>query len=473
MTRAQPRDTLHSFGQAVLSVHHWKARIVLWTAGAAVGGCAVAFAKLGDLAQACFGQIAHASILWPWLLCPIGFAVIAWATKTFFRGSEGSGIPQIIFSLRPDGGETAARLLRPRHIAGRMVLATGALFCGGSIGREGPSVHVGAVVANLFGRWLPQGASASQQRALILAGGAAGVAAAFNAPLAGIVFAIEELARSFEERSSGVALTAVILAGIISIVLAGDYTYFGQPVVAASARGVSLGTFIVALAGGLLGGLFSRGILIGVRGFPGQVGRLQRERPVVFAALCGLTVALLGTVFGGLTFGSGYSQARHVLEANAHLPWFYAPARGLATMVAFLSGVPAGVLAPSLSAGAGLGQLVADITHQTTAVPYAILGMCAYLAGVTQAPLTSFVIVIEMTTQHAMVLPLMINAALATAVSKLLSPPLYQALADRYSTWSAPPQAAEAQAVPEKKAPDEKIPDEGIADEKVPESEPD
>jgi H+/Cl- antiporter ClcA len=105
----------------------------------------------------------------------------------------------------------------------------------------------------------------------------------------------------------------------------------------------------------------------------------------------------------------------------------------LATLAASLSGIPAGLLAPSLSVGAGLGQFVADITGQFTDVPFAILGMCGYLAGVTQAPLTSLVIVMEMTTQHAMVLPLMITAAIATAVSKLLSPPLYRALAQRYA----------------------------------------
>ena len=93
----------------------------------------------------------------------------------------------------------------------------------------------------------------------------------------------------------------------------------------------------------------------------------------------------------------------------------------------------AGLLAPSLSVGAGFGQFIADILGQTSAVPFAILGMCGYLAGVTQAPLTALVIVMEMTSQHAMVLPLMVTAALATAVSKLITPPLYQSLADRYA----------------------------------------
>jgi H+/Cl- antiporter ClcA len=247
------------------------------------------------------------------------------------------------------------------------------------------------------------------------------------------VFAIEELSRSFEERASGATLTAVVLSGVVAIAIVGDYTYFGQPVVSTAAQSVSLGTFLVALAGGLAGGLFSRLTLVGVSGLPSLLGKLRERRPALFAGLCGLVIALIGAVSGGLTYGTGYAEARSILEDHVHLPWFYAPTRALATLAASLSGVPAGLLAPSLSVGAGLGQLVADLSGQLTAVPFAILGMCGYLAGVTQAPLTSLVIVMEMTTQHAMVLPLMITAAVATTISKLLSPPLYQTLADRYA----------------------------------------
>jgi H+/Cl- antiporter ClcA len=268
---------------------------------------------------------------------------------------------------------------------------------------------------------------------LILAGGAAGVAAAFNTPLAGIVFAIEELSRSFEERASGAALTAVILAGIVSIALVGDYAYFGHPVVTQVPRALAPGVLGVALASGLAGGLFSRATLWSVRGLTAIFGRAQRGNPVMFAAACGLIVAAIGSACGGLTYGTGYNEAKSVLVSNAHLPWFYGPARALATLVTYLSGIPAGLLAPSLSVGAGLGQLAADVGGQASAVPSAILGMCGYLAGVTQAPLTSFVIVMEMTQQHALLLPLMVSAAIATAVSKLLTPPLYQTLAQRYS----------------------------------------
>jgi H+/Cl- antiporter ClcA len=122
------------------------------------------------------------------------------------------------------------------------------LFCGGSIGREGPTVHVGAVIVNSVGRLMPGRRFPGQRHALVLAGGAAGVAAAFNTPLAGIVFAIEELSRSFEERASGTTLTTVILAGVAAIALVGDYTYFGLPQVTALASRVKPEVLVVAAA---------------------------------------------------------------------------------------------------------------------------------------------------------------------------------------------------------------------------------
>jgi H+/Cl- antiporter ClcA len=417
----------------LVSAPRWKARLLMWGSACAVGIAAVAFAKIADVAQLGLRRIVGVHSWAPWLLAPVGFFVIAWLTRRYFRGAEGSGIPQTIFALRADSGEAGELLLKPRVVIGRVVLAAAGLLCGGSIGREGPTVHVGAVIVNGISRWIPKGHAEAQRHAMILAGGAAGVAAAFNTPLAGIVFAIEELSRSFEERASGTTLTTVIIAGIVAIALMGDYTYFGQPSVSTQASSITFALLLVAVVCGMAGGVFSRVTLLCASGLPGALGKLRRERPAVFAGLCGIGIAALGAWSGGLTYGTGYDEARSILESNAHLSWNYAPARAIATLLSYLSGIPAGLLAPSLSVGAGLGQFMADHIGQSSAVPFAILGMCGYLAGVTQAPLTSFVIVMEMTAEHAMVLPLMLTAAIATALSKLITPPLYQSLADRYS----------------------------------------
>jgi H+/Cl- antiporter ClcA len=437
MSLPSARQIVHRVQHSLLSAERWRARLVIWIGGAVVGGMAVAFARCTDLALAALHRLTHAVFWLPYLLAPVGFATLSFLTRRYFAGAEGSGIPQTIFALRPDAGDVGARLLRPRVAVGRMVLAIAGILCGGSIGREGPTVHVGAIIIRAFARFVPHGDADAQRRALILAGGAAGVSAAFNTPLAGIVFAIEELSRSFEERASGTVLSAVIIAGVVAIALVGDYTYFGQPGVVNVPSVFAATTISVAIAGGLAGGLFSRITLIGVTAMPGAVGRIRTNRPVLFAFLCGLLVAGLAAASGGLTYGTGYGEARGILESGAHLPWYYAPARATATLAAFFSGIPAGILSPSLSVGAGLGQTMADLAHEPSAVPFAILGMCGYLAGVTQAPLTSLVIVMEMTTQHAMVLPLMITAVMGTAVSKLLTPPLYQTLAQRYATPAA------------------------------------
>ncbi|HEX4150800.1 MAG TPA: chloride channel protein [Steroidobacteraceae bacterium] len=416
----------------LLSYRHWQARLLMWGAAAAVGLAAVCFAKIADLAQLELRRLLGISAIIPWVLAPLGFCAIAWLTRRYFKGAEGSGIPQTIYSIRSDSRELGELFLKPSVVVGRVALAAAGLLCGGSIGREGPTVHVGAVIMRGFSRWMPKGRMHAQRHAMVLAGGAAGVAAAFNTPLAGIVFAIEELSKSFEERASGTTLTAVILAGVVAIAAVGDYNYFGQPQVLAEATTITPIMLLVAALCGLGGGLFSLLTLTTANRLPGSLQRFRREHPALFAGLCGLLVAALGAASGALTYGTGYEEARSILENHAHLSWVYAPARAAATLVSYLSGIPAGLLSPSLSVGAGFGQFLADHLGQSSAVPFAILGMCGYLAGVTQAPLTSLVIVMEMTEQHAMVLPLMVTAAIATAMSKLVSRPLYQSLADRY-----------------------------------------
>lgn len=411
--------------------------MLLWVAAGTTGAVAVGFAWLADKAQDLFLKLYQVAEWWPWIVAPLGMALISKVTRSFFRGAEGSGIPQTIFALGSGSGVLGQQLLRLRIVAARIGLAAAALLCGASIGREGPTVHVGAAITEALGRWMPTGEVRARRHALILAGGAAGVAAAFNTPLAGVVFAIEELSRSFEERASGTTLTAVILAGVVAIGLSGNYSYFGEPRLYPDAHVVSLGVIVVALASGLAGGLFSRLTLAISTGAPGFLGRWQKRYPIWVAAACGLVIAALGALTGGMTFGTGYNEARMALEGGAVLSPLYAPARALATLVSFMSGVPAGILAPSLSVGAGIGVALSGVVGHAGGAEIAVLAMCGYLAGVTQAPLTSFVIVMEMTTGHQIVLPLMLVATVGTMVSKLLSPPLYRTLAERYAKAEA------------------------------------
>lgn len=137
-------------------------------------------------------------------------------------------------------------------------------------------------------------------------------------------------------------------------------------------------------------------------------------------------------MISGQTCGTDYAEARAMIEGQAEVSWAYAPARALATLAALVSGIPGGLFAPSLSIGTGLGQWESALLREPAGSRWAALGMCGYLAGVTQSPLTAIVIVLERTVGHAMALPLMLTAAIGAGASRLVGPPLYRTLADRY-----------------------------------------
>ena len=286
----------------------YRRRALFLVGGVVVGCLAVMMAVVADRAQQAFALlVAH----WHWapfLVTPAGFAVSAYLTRRFFPGAQGSGIPQVIAARKLDGLEARSRLVSLRLAAAKIGLLMLGLLCGASSGREGPTVQVGAATMAVLGRLEPH-----RQPGLLLAGSAAGIAAAFNAPLAGIIFGIEEMSRSFEQRSSVLVLVTVIAAGLTSLTLLGNYTYFGIGHGAMLAGWQWLSVPIVLLVGGLLGGIFSRFVIaIAHGGVPQGLATLVRNYPVVFAAACGLLVAICGLLSDNSTFGTGYAQAQAI-----------------------------------------------------------------------------------------------------------------------------------------------------------------
>jgi H+/Cl- antiporter ClcA len=271
------------------------------------------------------------------------------------------------------------------------------------------------------------------ERGLILAGGAAGVAAAFNTPLAGVVFAIEEMSRSFESRTSGTVMTAVIVAGIVSLWWLGDYTYFGSTSAVLEGSRAWVPVVLCGVVGGFAGGAFSQLLIIFSRGIPGRIGKYATANPIRFAAYCGFALALIGAISGGTTYGTGYHEARSIMEGSGDVPSTFGILKLLATLISYVSGIPGGVFAPSLAIGAGIGNNLSTLLPYAPAGAVIVLGMVAYFAGVVQAPVTAFVIVIEMTDNHDMIVPLMAASLLAAGCSRIVCRrPLYKALADQF-----------------------------------------
>lgn len=410
----------------LLSPVAWKARLALWGGALLVGLAAAAFAISSEHANGLFLAIIGVS---PWLalvVCPLGLMAAVGLTRRFFPGAEGSGIPQTLAALEVQPGEgLRSAVLSMRIAVGKILIALLGLCAGASIGREGPTVHIGAAIMFTMGR-VVRFPPHYMERALIMAGGAAGVAAAFNTPLAGVVFAIEEIARSFEERTNGIVLTAVIFAGLTAVVLLGNYNYFGSTGASLEDVGDWLVVPVCAVVGGFLGGAFSQALISGSR----RLASFYRAHPMWLAGACGLVVAGVGLLSGDLTYGTGYHEAKHAITTGEALSPAYPFLKMAATIASYLSGIPGGIFAPSLATGAGLGADLAGWFPDTPAGAVIILGMVGYFTGVVQTPITAFVIVMEMTDNQGMLLPLMATAFIADGVSKIICPePIYRVLA--------------------------------------------
>ena len=406
----------------------WRTRVTLWVAATLAGLLVVMFARLADLALMQFTQQSAARPWLPFIYTPLIGMFVVWMTSRFFTGAQGSGIPQVIAATRlAHQGKPVNKLVSLRLAFAKIGLGTLALTGGFSAGREGPSVQVAASIMHFFHRYLPN-ARIIRPEDLILAGGAAGIAAAFNTPLAGVAFAVEELGRKLETRTSGVLLSTIILSGMVAIALQGNYNYFGHFDVQEANFDIVLPILAIGIGCGVMGGLFSRMLLWPQRYRSFVVWEWRRLHPVWFAGGCGMIVAILGWLSGGMSFGSGYGITSQIIVSDVGLPWHAPITRFLATVVTFFSGIPGGIFAPSLAVGAAVGANVAEY-FALAAQPIIALCMVGFLAAVTQSPITSAIIVMEMIDSHGMVISLMAVALIAKAVSARMGPELYQQLA--------------------------------------------
>ncbi len=408
-------------------------QLIFWGGGILVGVVAAVFAMLGSKADDFFRALVHYNQYLPLLVTPAGFVLGVYLTRKYFSGAEGSGIPQALISLDASGEGISNRLLSMRMVVGKVLLTVMALFCGASMGREGPTVHLGAAIMHSLGRYTHL-TSKHIKRGLILTGGGAGIAAAFNTPLAGVMFAIEEMARSFDRRYSGMIMIGVIVAGMAAVVVYQDnYHYYGQLPANIDFSWVWLAVLICGVVGGALGGMFSKILVVGSK----KLGPLMPDHWAKIAIVCGLIVAGLGLLSSGTTFGTGYIEAKQIVvcagvdSCTANVDLLYPIYKIFATIATYLTSLPGGLFAPSLASGAGLGSDLAMLFPAQLTSTIVILGMIGYFTGVVQTPITAFVIVMEMTGNQDLVMAMMATALIAAGTSKLICrKPVYEALAE-------------------------------------------
>ncbi|MFE8071386.1 chloride channel protein [Marinobacteraceae bacterium S3BR75-40.1] len=408
------------------SLQDWKIQLIFWMGALMVGLTIQLFAIATEHASEWFEASLEYSRYTPLVTAPLGMMLVVWVMTRVSMAVQGSGIPQVLLVIKQRYSWLRPAFLSIRVAATKLVLTCAGLMFGASIGREGPSVHIGAAIMHRVGK---RGALHKRylDNSLIVAGGAAGVAAAFNAPMAGIVFAIEELSQSFEQRTSGTLIVAIILSGVVVLAMSGHYSYFGNAKGALPLETSWYAIIITAIICGALGGLF--GLLL-VKGTHWLAPHLRRY-PLRIAAACGLIVALIGFMTGGVTYGSGYEQAKVLITGEESGDWLFPIAKFAATLVSYYSGIPGGLFSPSLATGAGLGALIGEHLPGVSVTAITVVAMASYLSGVIQRPITSFVIVLELTgNNHEFLLPLMAGAFIAYGASKLVHlRPLYDALA--------------------------------------------
>jgi H+/Cl- antiporter ClcA len=401
-----------------------------WGGAVAVGLMAVLYARWSTEAYNMFIGWIDGRAWLAFIITPALTVLAVFLTRRWFSGSEGSGIPQVLAALHGPPDETVmSRLFGLRVIAGKVIVSLLGFLGGMTIGREGPTVHLGAAIMAETRRLYPH-RNIRLERQLLIAGAAAGLSAAFNTPLAGIIFAIEEIARDFESRTNGTMITAVVFSGLVSLALAGNYLYFGQINVPENLGiGFALPVILAGLLCGLFGAAFNWALLHWEKWMPAPLRNLRASKPLLYALVIGLAIATLGVATGGETWGSGYDQARHLLEGSAPLNQTYAITKWTAMVISYMAGIPGGLFSPSLSIGAGLAQWVHWAFAWAPLAALIALCMTGYLAAVTQSPLTSFVIVMEMTNGTGLLIPMMATALLAARISGAFTPPLYEALA--------------------------------------------
>ncbi len=425
------------YSSSLLSLSAWKQRLVFWLGAVFVGLLIVAMTLLSEWAGETYRKLSEQFFFFNFIVAPVGLSVTAWLTFRFFPGSERSGIPQVKTALELTGDLSQRhRLLSLKILFAKMLLPIMGLLSGASVGFGGPATHVGASLMISLGKAV-RFPKHYMDRGLILAGSAAGFAAMFSAPLAGIIFAIEEMGRALEEKVSSLVLTAIVFSGMTAYAFFNSYIFFSDKVLFMPWGPGWLSIPVCGLAGGLLGGIFSKIITTG-----GRILKRTGFSIVTIAFVSGGIIAILGFYSQGSSFGTGYQQAKLILTGQQTIdPWFPLY-KMLATCATFFSGIPSGIFVPSIATGAGIG---ANLAHWLPIAPAEImilLSITAYFSGMLQSPLTSFVIVMEMTNSNEILIPLMAVAFIATGTSKLINPiPLYRALCDSYTP-------------PEKKQPD-------------------
>jgi H+/Cl- antiporter ClcA len=408
-------------------VEEAKKRLLLalpfWFAGFVTAGLAVFYARAFQVVEKESLKIFSDLGYWSLLIVPCLFFLSWFAVDRFAPYSNGSGIPQLMaaaeLSQHNSKNIFIEKLLGLRIIIAKVISSLLGVLGGGAIGREGPTLQIAGSVFHLTGKFISQkNAHFKNQHVLILAGGAAGLASAFNTPLGGIAYVVEELSKSHLSSFRTGILHSVIVAGLISQLILGPYLYFGYPKMETFRMSQIWMIIAISIIIGLIAALFGQTLKLVVV----YRDRLDsKKKKAILAVGCGFVVACCALFVSASVIGSGKDLLNSLLFTDKVASLGDLLSRFFGTVVTYAVGGAGGIFAPTLSLGGAGASYIGNLMGNNLGPVGVLIGMTAALSALTQSPLTSFVLILEMTDRHSAIFPLMIAALLGQGVSKFIS----------------------------------------------------
>lgn len=405
--------------------HNLLQAIPFWIGSVITGFFAVLYAQLFAWGENLMNFIFDGHAWMIFIIAPIGFVLSWWLVKEFAPNAKGSGIPQVMAAVElanPKEHKKIRSLLSLKIIVFKIISSVVLVIGGGAVGREGPTIQIAGSVFRKVNEYLPEWWPKISKKNMIMTGAAAGLAAAFNTPLGGIVFAVEELSKTHINYFKTALFTAVIIAGLTAQTLAGSYLYLGYPKTNDVSLMVMFPIILVAATAGILASQLSV-IMLKINGWKKKTLKTDKAN-VVFLIICALIIASIAYFINREILGSGKEIMERVLfTKDKHEDWYVPILRMLGPALSFTSGGAGGIFAPALTAGASIGSVISGMIHLTANETNVVVlgGMVAFLTGITRAPFTSAIIVLEMTDRHSLIFHLMLAGMVSSIASILVS----------------------------------------------------
>lgn len=405
--------------------HNLLQAIPFWIGSVITGFFAVMYAQVFAWGEHLMNFIFNWHAWMIFIIAPIGFVLSWWLVKEFAPNAKGSGIPQVMAAVElanPKEHRKIRNLLSIKIIFFKILSSVVLVIGGGAVGREGPTIQIAGSVFRKVNEYLPEWWPKISKKNMIMTGAAAGLAAAFNTPLGGIVFAVEELSKTHINYFKTALFTAVIIAGLTAQTLAGSYLYLGYPKTNDVSLMVMFPIILVAATAGIMASQLSV-IMLKINSWKKKKLKTDKAN-VIFLIICALIIASIAYFINREILGSGKEIMERVLfTKNKHEEWYVPILRMLGPALSFTSGGAGGIFAPALTAGASIGSVISGVIHLTPNETNVVVlaGMVAFLTGITRAPFTSAIIVLEMTDRHSLIFHLMLAGMVSSIASILVS----------------------------------------------------